>query len=119
MGFEHIGSILERQLGTMKAIHDAQKKVSGKNTHVTVILAMVQMCLVEGDERDLAKWMSFYLLKKIEKDIGRDMFNQMREEASKMSPEEIIDLANKALTGLSDQREKIFKILTKGEKDDG
>jgi hypothetical protein len=117
--FEHISSILERQLGSMKAIHDAQRKVSGKNIHVTVILAMVQMCLVDGDERDLAKWMSFYILKKIEKDVGKDIFNQMRKETSKMSPQEIMDLANKALTGLSNQREKIFEKLTKGEKDNG
>ena len=118
MAFEHIGSILKRQIGTIKAIHIAQKELGSQNPHVMVLLAMIQMCLLEGDERDLAKWMSFYMLKKIEREAGPELFSKIKEEAENMDPKEILDLASKALTAVGNQREEIITLFEKGKKDD-
>lgn len=115
----HIGEILTERIKLLKAVLDCQKKVD-ENPHLTVILAMIQMCLLEGDERDLAKWMSFYMMKKLEKDAGPELTAEIRASIDSMTPEEMDRHAKTGLRILNAQAEELFKkTKNEGSKDNG
>ena len=114
----HIGDILKGRVSIMKALHVCQKEVEVKNPHVAVLLAMIQMCLLEGDEADLSKWMSFYMMKKLQAECTPEFWEELQKKANDMPREELEKHARAGLDLLNNQRNELFKKIDEERSED-
>jgi len=108
-----IEEIIRDRIKIIKAIHVAQKEIQESSMDVAVILSMVQIALLDADEHDLAKWMTFYMMKKLEKEAGPEKMEKFREQLSRMSPDEVRLYTKKAMDMIAEQREELLTKIKK------